>query len=107
MAQVIVKAEGVGPLVRRSAKGSADIRIAALSVLRDVAKHGHSLVDSGIPGDPSLGFTTLCVLGLIVQTESRKSQQWRTGLLSDMDEESGCPGQMRRKSVRTSSHGFM
>jgi len=53
VAQVIVKAEGVPPLVRRSAKGSADIRIAALSVLRDVAKHGHSLVDSGLPPPPS------------------------------------------------------
>lgn len=47
MSQLIVKAEGVAPLVRRSAKGSADVRIASLSVLRDVAKHGHSLVESG------------------------------------------------------------
>ena len=47
VSQLIVKAEGIAPLVRRSAKGSADVRIASLSVLRDVAKHGHSLIESG------------------------------------------------------------
>lgn len=47
VASIIVAAEGVSPLVRRSAKGSTDVRLAALSVLRDIAKHGHSLVDTG------------------------------------------------------------
>ena len=47
VSEVIVRAEGVAPLVRRSAKGSADVRVAALSILRDVANHGHSLVESG------------------------------------------------------------
>lgn len=47
VSQIIVKAEGVAPLVRRSAKGSADVRVASLSVLRDVAKHGHPLMEAG------------------------------------------------------------
>lgn len=47
VANVIVRAEGVPPLVRRSAKGSTDVRLAALPVLRDVAKNGYSLVDAG------------------------------------------------------------
>ena len=47
MAQVIVKADGLTPLVRRSAKGSTDIRLAALSVLRDIAKNGHALTEAG------------------------------------------------------------
>jgi hypothetical protein len=75
VAQVIVKAEGVAPLVRRSAKGSADIRIAALSVLRDVAKHGHSLIDSGQHLSPLflngklLGFRGLLLVGSLVVSE--------------------------------------
>ena len=47
VSQIIVKAEGVAPLVRRSAKGSADVRVASLSVLRDVAKYGHPLSEAG------------------------------------------------------------
>ena len=47
VASIIVGADGVSALVRRSAKGSSDVRLAALSVLRDIAKHGHSLVDTG------------------------------------------------------------
>lgn len=49
VAHVIVKAGGSAPLVRRSAKGSTDVRVAALTVLRDIAKAGNSLVDSGPP----------------------------------------------------------
>ena len=47
VAHIIVKAGGRAPLVRRSAKGSTDVRVAALTVLRDIAKAGHSLLDSG------------------------------------------------------------
>ena len=42
-----MKADGLTPLVRRSAKGSTDIRLAALSVLRDIAKNGHALTEAG------------------------------------------------------------
>lgn len=51
VAHVIVKAGGIAPLVRRSAKGSTDVRVAALTVLRDIAKAGHSLIESGMALD--------------------------------------------------------
>ena len=49
---MIVKAGGRPPLVRRSAKGSLDVRVAALTVLRDIAIAKHSLLEAGNP--PSL-----------------------------------------------------
>ena len=60
VAHVIAKADGINPLVRRSAKGSVELRVAALSVLRDIARRGHSLTQSGL---------SLCIAGLMTTAD--------------------------------------